>query len=114
MPADRTLDEGATSRCLALKRAENQKRFRQPAANRIDDANRRVAGKRQQLQMGWASKKQRASLAYLSQGNRGLGPSDNTRVLLLEHAPLLTKRKDFKAEVIVGAEECGEAGEKSK
>jgi len=31
----------------------------------------------------------------------------------LEHAQLLTKRQDFKARVIAGAEECGEASEES-
>jgi len=36
------------------------------------------------------------------------------RVFSLEHAQLLKKRRDFKAEVIAGAEEGAKASEESK
>jgi len=36
------------------------------------------------------------------------------RVFSLEHAQLLTKRKDFKTQVIAGAEEGGKASEESE
>ena len=77
MPAERTLDEGTRPHCLGLKRSYNKKCFRPPAANRIDDAGRRVAGRTQQRQIGWASEKQSALLACPSQGNRGSCPYGN-------------------------------------
>ena len=53
--------------------------IRQPAAIRIDDANRQRAGTKLSEQIGWASRKQGASLENPFQERRGVGPRDSKK-----------------------------------